>query len=213
MPEIYEPEVWRHLMAHIEEGDAFVDVGAYIGLYSIAAAKRVGKRGHVYAVEPDSENCSLLTENIRLNALAGKIQTFSMAIAVSDGFVPFVSGNKSTSRISTNHAQTAIQVPALRLDTLFRNQKIDILKIDVEGREEEVLRSGENILSNSSACPRLIYIEVHPYAWKELQVSAESLLKLLFDHGYAVFDLKGERVNDIVSYGEIVAKKRSATGS
>ena len=42
--EIYEPEVWRALMAEVRTGDTFVDVGAFIGLYAVAVGLRL--RGH-----------------------------------------------------------------------------------------------------------------------------------------------------------------------
>ena len=41
--EAYEPKVWKHLMAQVQPGDVIADVGAFIGLYTIALAKRVGQ--------------------------------------------------------------------------------------------------------------------------------------------------------------------------
>ncbi|MDH6100729.1 hypothetical protein NWP21_18185 [Anabaenopsis sp. FSS-46] len=35
VPEVYEPDVWHHIMGNIKVGDLFVDVGAYIGLYAL----------------------------------------------------------------------------------------------------------------------------------------------------------------------------------
>jgi hypothetical protein len=42
--EVYEPEVWQQLMGEVRPGDVVADVGAYIGLYSIALANRVGPK-------------------------------------------------------------------------------------------------------------------------------------------------------------------------
>jgi hypothetical protein len=41
----YEPEIWPVLMNELKSGDVFVDVGAHIGLYTCAAANRVGSTG------------------------------------------------------------------------------------------------------------------------------------------------------------------------
>src|SRR5215813_1588221 len=54
--EEYEPEVWRSLMAEIKPGDTVADVGAFIGIYTVTLAKRVGKSGRVIAFEPDDAN-------------------------------------------------------------------------------------------------------------------------------------------------------------
>ena len=43
--ETYEREVWRHLMAQVRPGDVAVDVGVFVGLYTIALAKLVGPSG------------------------------------------------------------------------------------------------------------------------------------------------------------------------
>jgi hypothetical protein len=48
VPEVYEPDVWHHIIGNIKAGDVFVDVGAYIGLYAIAVGKRVGLPGKVF---------------------------------------------------------------------------------------------------------------------------------------------------------------------
>jgi Met-10+ like-protein len=67
--ENYEPEVWSQLLNSLQPGDFVVDVGAHIGLYSVAMATRVGPQGKVYACEPDASNRKFLVEHIRLNGL------------------------------------------------------------------------------------------------------------------------------------------------
>src|SRR5438270_459935 len=59
--ENYEPDVWRALMGELKAGDTFVDVGAFIGLYSIAVALRLRGLGRVIAFEPDNRNFSVLS--------------------------------------------------------------------------------------------------------------------------------------------------------
>src|SRR3954470_912629 len=51
--ETYEPDVWRALMADLRPGDTFVDVGSFIGLYTVAVALRLRGFGRVIAFEPD----------------------------------------------------------------------------------------------------------------------------------------------------------------
>ena len=101
-------------------------------------------------------------------------------------------------------------VRCVRLDTVLRDRPVGILKIDVEGYEELVLRGAEQLLTASARSPRAMYIEVHPYAWPGSGTTSDSLLQLLTRCGYVAADLNGEPVTRIERYGEIVARKRRA---
>src|SRR5947209_2052077 len=47
VPEIYEPEFWAAAMSAARPGDTVLDIGAFVGLYTVAFARRVGRRGRV----------------------------------------------------------------------------------------------------------------------------------------------------------------------
>jgi hypothetical protein len=81
IPEEYEREVWRALMAELKAGDTFVDVGAFVGLYTIAVARRLQSSGRVVAFEPDNRNYSLLEEQVRLNRLQGHTELHHVAVS------------------------------------------------------------------------------------------------------------------------------------
>lgn len=100
-------------------------------------------------------------------------------------------------------------VRCVRLDTIFANSNVDILKIDVEGYEEGVLQGGINLLSDGKRSPRVIYIEVHPYSWKAVGTSSESLLNLFGRCNYRVYCLDGQSVKQIKSWSKIVAYKNN----
>jgi hypothetical protein len=94
------------------------------------------------------------------------------------------------------------------LDSVFAGDRIDILKIDVEGFEEGVLKGASELLSDRERGPRIIYIEVHPFAWGEVRTTSETLLTLLTNYGYRIEDLSGTVVSYVERYGEIVARRR-----
>ena len=50
VPEDFERDVWRALMAELTSGDTFVDVGAFVGLYSGAVAGRLKNSGCVVGI-------------------------------------------------------------------------------------------------------------------------------------------------------------------
>lgn len=103
--------------------------------------------------------------------------------------------------------QSKLRVRVTTLDDEFPTQRVDLIKVDVEGFEEKVLRGGTRLLKDPSRAPRALYIEVHPFAWKDVRTGSDSLLRLLRDCGYQVTTLEGQPVDFIDSYGEIVAEK------
>ena len=83
--ENYEPDVWKHVMDEARVGDVAVDVGANIGLYAIALAKRVGDSGRVHAFEPDPTNFRALDRHCRLNQVTTRVVPHQLAVAGADG--------------------------------------------------------------------------------------------------------------------------------
>lgn len=208
LSETYEPEVWSHIMAAIRPGDIVADVGASLGLYTIAIAKRTGSHGTVYAFEPDLQSVNWLRRNVHLNRLDDNINIFPAVVAEEIGTVEFVDGRGSESHVlGVSSKESTRPVDAVTLDMIFANSRLDVLKIDVEGYEEAVLRGGRNLLTDAARAPRAIYIEVHPFAWPVFHFSSEGLLGLLASFGYTIHDLQGNSVTEINSYGEIVAYK------
>jgi FkbM family methyltransferase len=207
--ESYEPEVWRHLMAQVQPGDTVADVGAFIGLYTVALAKRVGTSGAVISFEPNPENFHISKAHVELNGVSQQVELRQAAVGAEDGMVPFEAGGGSTARIRLHSASDTQMVQCVRLDTMFAAKRLDLLKIDVEGYEEIVLRGATNLLMEHARGPRLIYIEAHPYAWSAVGVSSESLLNFMATCGYRVEDLNGKRLEQVDAYGEIVARKCS----
>jgi FkbM family methyltransferase len=211
MSEVYEPDVWKHIFAQARPGDIIADVGAYIGLYTVALAKRVGSDGQVIAFEPDSENFDILRQHVAINSVQKQVKLVQAAVSDHDGVVSFNAGNDSQSHIDPIPCENNQSVAAACLDTVFADNRLDILKIDVEGYEEAVLKGGANLLIDPKRCPRIIYIEVHPYAWDASGTMSLSLLGFLADRNYMVMSLAGQQVKQIQTYGEIIAIKQRAS--
>jgi FkbM family methyltransferase len=204
--EKYELDVWGPLMAELRTGDTFVDVGAFLGLYTIAVGLRLRGSGRAIAFEPDNHNFSLLQEHVKLNRLEGQIELHQCAVSDKDDQCPFLVGYSCESRLVSPGANSAPLVQVVTLDSVLAGERIDILKIDVEGYEEMVLRGAHDLLRSPSRRPRAVFVEVHPYAWPSLGTTSASLLSLLSASGYHAETLSGEPVRNIEQYGEIVAR-------
>ena len=204
--EEYEPDVWRALIAELRTGDTFVDVGAYIGLYTVAAGSRLHSSGRVVAFEPDSHNFSLLQEHVRLNGLEGQVELRQAAISDKDERACFVSNGSTEGRLVLSASEDTTTIDVVTLDRAFAGERIDVLKVDVEGYEEMVLRGARNLLRSRVLRPRAVFVEVHPYAWPSVGTTSDSLLGLLGEAGYLVETIDGQPVDKIEHYGEIVAR-------
>jgi FkbM family methyltransferase len=141
----YERHVSYTLRQILKSGDTFIDVGANIGVHVARAAQLVGALGCVIAVEPNTENCRLLLltteknhfQNVTLIPSAisdtGEWSWFSTHIGSNGGVLP------TNSEILAKGF--GFIVPIRRLDDLAPTGT-KLIKIDVEGAEILVLRSG-----------------------------------------------------------------------
>lgn len=209
-PETYEPEVWHHLMARLQPNDVFIDVGAFYGLYAIAVAKRLRSKGEVIAFEPSQENRDYLASHIQLNQVGHRVTIYQEAVSDKDGTVTFALQGSQSSILATegSEATVMVSVPSVRLDTILANTHLDILKIDVEGFEEQVLRGATALLANPVLRPRHIYIEIHSYAWDATNTTEHSLLDLLNHYQYTTTFLDGRPVEGLDTYyGEVIASQ------
>jgi FkbM family methyltransferase len=185
LPETYEPDVWASVMAEVHEGNIVADVGAHIGLYTLAFARRVGAQGHVYAFEPDPETVRLLRRGIDLNGAGGATTVLPYAVGEREQTVRFATGRQSESHVATVSGEHGVDIDTVTLDKVLSEVRLDLLQIDVEGYKAHVLRGARQILTDPKQCPSAIFIEVHPYAW----------------------DLSGNSVLNIQEYGEIIARR------
>ena len=208
LAEVYEPEVWQLAMSSATPGGNVIDLGAHIGLYAIALARRVGAGGSVLAFEPDPSNVALLSEHVRLNELDDIIRICPCGAASSVGPAFLASGDMQSSVSKGDAGEISIRLTTLDEETVSR--KWDLLLIDVEGFEEEVLKGGRLLLADSARRPSKVIIEVHPYAWGSTGTTSESLLCELSMHGYSVTWLDGSEIVKVDSYGHIVAEVSSS---
>jgi FkbM family methyltransferase len=205
--EAYEPEFWAYLRGEVRAGDTVVDVGAHIGLYSIAFARWVGPTGRVIALEPDPGNHSTLQRNVHLNGLSQRIQIIAAAAGNRTGSIEFMPALSSESRIARPDDVTAkiIKVRCATLVELVANApRPDVIKIDVEGYEAQVLEGAIPLLRDIERRPRLIAVELHAFAWRD-ESTLFSIQRMLTECGYRMENLDGSAVDRVDWLSQIVA--------
>lgn len=150
----------KYIINNLHQNQVFVDVGAHFGYYSLLAELLVGRRGSVYAFEASPANCEVLKRSAGTNS---HIKIYNKA--VSDTRVkaklyefptPYSEYNtldttqfEHESWFSRNHP-TKVKVAAITLSEFFRQERVDphMIKIDVEGSENKVIKGVESYLQN-----------------------------------------------------------------
>lgn len=148
---MYERGTLHFIQKHLNPGDTFVDVGANIGLMSIFARQSVGESGKVWAFEANSSTFELLEKNLALNHFAD-VWSFECGLGAKRE-TKFLYDNWEINRgaastVVQSAGSKAIEISILTLDEVANQHGIapSMIKIDVEGMEEEVLAGAEHIL-------------------------------------------------------------------
>ncbi|MGX5804449.1 FkbM family methyltransferase [Bradyrhizobium sp. Arg314] len=159
----WEDHVRDAMMQILEPGSTFIDVGSNVGLHTLFAGSIVGQTGKVYAFEPLPHLYGTLKLNVDVNGMGNVIKTHQLAVADTEEVKSF-SNFRSHSAMSGftvpqvrldifdeagNSSVEVIQVSTITLDKMFAGQKIDGLKIDVEGYETLVLRGAKAVIRNN----------------------------------------------------------------
>jgi FkbM family methyltransferase len=183
--------LFRHL---VQPGDVVVDVGAHIGQYSLVAAAIAGEQGRVYAVEPNPTIRKRLVENVALNdATNVVILPFALGGERSNAIlrIPSLEGNTGTASLGyVGPAAQEIDVEVHTMDSLFaeRPNKLDVIKIDVEGSELPVLEGAATIVA---ACkPAIVFEAEDLYFGRE---KGRAVLAFLQGVGYAIFGIAAKK--------------------
>ena len=148
----FEPGLRRLLERVLEPGMVFLDVGAHLGLHTLAAARRVGNSGHVFSFEPTPVTYKLLCQTLRLNGLDDCVTARRAAAGREDTTKPLYVGTISShnSLYPLPGAETTVEVEVVQLDNeLPPGQHVDVAKIDVEGAELDVLYGMSRIIAEN----------------------------------------------------------------
>ncbi len=178
-------------VAHlVKPGSVVWDIGANVGLFSVAAAALSGAQGLVLSVDADEWLMSLVRRSIELNGKRiAPIHQVTTAVSDREGVSQFHIARRSRSSnflagcgaSQTGGTREVRTVPATTLDRLAEQYPPpDVVKIDVEGAELLVLEGGRKILAKTRPA---LFCEVSPE-------NADGVTRLLTQElGYDLFDI------------------------
>jgi FkbM family methyltransferase len=149
----YEPYIHRVVRKVLENPGTktFIDIGAHIGIYTLYAHRLMSRRSErfrIVAVEPDPRSCKILWERV---AGLNNVEIVKEVVYVIDGETIFYLGPLAgvSSVTPTEHhvrgglvSGETIYVKSVRIDSLIRRlglERVDLLKMDIEGAEYIIL--------------------------------------------------------------------------
>ncbi|MDP3542460.1 MAG: FkbM family methyltransferase [Elusimicrobiota bacterium] len=193
----------KFLLRELKEGMTFFDIGACLGYYSLLAAALVGPKGAVHTFEPNPTLISILRGN-----LAGKsnVHVVHKAVSGTSGAVefyvaplPFI--GTSSIRAGWQPRKTErVSAEATSLDDYCRacGAHPDIIKLDVEGVEDEVLKGAASLLRERAP---VLVLEVFAPPIE----SDRNSLALLRELGYEPFAIRDDGSLQSLEYAGVEA--------
>jgi FkbM family methyltransferase len=136
------------LLHLLRADDLFLDVGANIGSYTILAASVCKAR--VIAFEPDPDTATVLRRNIAVNRLNVLAHVQESALGGVRGQIAFTVGLDTMNRVARPDDESEQVVPIRRLDDIPDAAAPTLIKLDVEGFEEQVLSGASRVLGSPS---------------------------------------------------------------
>lgn len=186
------------LLARLLTPDSVIfDVGANFGYYSITLADALGERCRVFAFEPFPSTFSRLRHHIELNGLHEIIKAFPIALADKPGGALMKIDSRNTGAASFSDTGGDQPVKVSTLDSFCSENaidRIDLLKVDVEGTEERFLIGGAATISRLTP---LIFIELNPATLVRGGTTVDRLVSRLKEHGYELFIANRDRLEPL----------------
>ena len=188
-----EPGTRRVLKTILRPGNAAIDVGASLGMHTIAMANAVGPGGHVDAFEAEPRLMPVLNRTAATNGMH-HVSLHACAVGSRDGEVSFnvaqTIGHSSLYDLgSESLVREKISVAMKMLDTAIASDvDVNLIKIDVEGAELDVIRGAKRILSQSTDCA--IVAECGPSHLRRIHVSLQDWIGEFTSLGYESYTIQ-----------------------
>jgi FkbM family methyltransferase len=204
-----ENDIKKVFKDRVNDKITIFDIGAYTG-NSVYDFRNIFKNSLIYSFEPSSKNYKKLiknteklknvfTYNIAVSSKEGKSKFYeneweftSSLLKINEGKYKKKLDNSFKYR-GINHSNKIYEVKTTSIDKFIENnqiEKIDIIKIDTQGNEEEVLKGMKRVLKNNNV--KIIIIEmIFADYYEKSNVSFMRLEKYLLINGYKIFGIYG----------------------
>jgi FkbM family methyltransferase len=157
----YDVPFTSFVQRHIKAGDTVFDIGANIGLFTLLLGYQVWEHGTVVAYEANPRVLPILRDNVSMNWFSDRVEIVPKAAAASAGTLPFLVPSRFDicgslkpieHLLSTVDRRSEVERVGVETEPLDvhvgRFERIALIKIDVEGAEEQVFAGMEGLLDS-----------------------------------------------------------------
>lgn len=191
----YEPDLAEIFLSYVREDRDVIDVGANIGFYTVAAARKV-KTGRVLAIEPTAGAYKRLISNIDRNGVRDRVEVFQGLASDNIGSADMhsIPGMEEYSSIAplvhssiTDQSFEKTSSPVSTIDELVKTHNLNpsIIKVDVEGAEGLVFGGARETLTKIRP---VVLSELAPELLHAFGATSEAIIKMFEDLDYVVTD-------------------------
>lgn len=185
----WETEIGTVIQKELSLDGTFLDVGANIGYFSLLASRVVGDKGRVIAFEPISRLCQQIKMSVEKNNITN-LQIENVGCSSDSGIAKLylaknnIGGSSLIAKKDSDYEEVVLR----KLDDYFSVlDRIDLIKIDVEGREYDVLLGAKALLEKFK--PKII-LEFSPDIYfRQKNSHAKDILLFLKEYKYNIFDI------------------------
>jgi len=185
----YELPTVRLIRSYLQPGDVAVDVGAQIGYLTLVMATSASRQTSVLSFEPESGNITRFKANMNLNSIEN-VLLIEKAASEHEGILRLYlsadenAGTHSTVFVEGNVSETFVEIPSTTLDAAVRalgKDRVDLVKVDVEGGEIDVIRGADSILENHRP---LVIVELSDALQAARGSSCKAFKEHMLEYGY-----------------------------
>jgi FkbM family methyltransferase len=197
----FEPSTVAAFRRYVKPGATVLDIGANIGAQTLQLARLVGPQGRVLSFEPTAFAFAKLRRNLQLNPqIAGRVTALQYFLTGEDAETLPASVYSSWSLLRSpaahdKHLGVPMATAGARGATLDRVlaeqsiERVDLVKLDVDGFECDVLAGASEMIRRSR--PTFV-MEIMPYGLVEQGASLSQLLGFFVPFGYRLYDERTE---------------------
>ncbi len=213
---MYEGEETAFILNTVKEGHTFVDIGANVGWFAVQAARNVGPKGRVIAIEPRAQTGSYLARSLLANGFMDRAEVHHCAVGKEAGRFSIgwdgtagnpggtwslPSGKMAQEFRDMGHRVEDVEVKTL--DSIVAGRKVDVIKIDIEGAEGLALRGAAQTLAQSR--PVILSEMNFPLLPKISGLSAGDYVRWMAGQGYRCHALEAGKPGAVLQADNLPA--------
>lgn len=181
---LMEPPEMGLTLHLLRDNSLFVDIGSNIGAFTILASAAVGARS--VAVEPVPATFARLQRNIAINRVTDRVEIRQLGVSDRPGRLRFSVGLDAMNHVMReDEPGPFVEVAVTTLDALIGDRAPTLIKIDVEGHEEAVLRGASQTLARPDVLA--VIMEVCGAGRTDSNVAGR-LIAAMAGHGFQPFE-------------------------